>query len=69
MAAVECIHGLALGTCASCRSSKVAEMVRNTSSVVRAAHASRCGVCEDAIEEGDRIVLLDGSWVHAECGE
>jgi len=39
--------------------------------VIDAAFPSRCGWCDQRIEEGDRIALLepDGEWVHEGCAE
>jgi hypothetical protein len=36
---------------------------------VEAKRAGRCGVCQQPIEEGDRIVCVDDEWVHEECEE
>jgi hypothetical protein len=29
----------------------------------------RCGICDQRIVEGQRLVKVDGEWVHAECAE
>lgn len=34
-----------------------------------AAWQSRCGYCDEVIEIGDPISLLEGEWVHKECKE
>lgn len=41
------------------------------SPAVAAEFGSRCGMCDDDIEEGDEIVRLDDEdeWVHKHCAE
>lgn len=36
---------------------------------ILAAHSSRCLICEGTVEEGDKIVQVDGEYVHATCAE
>lgn len=30
---------------------------------------SRCGACDELIEEGDEIVCVDDEWIHADCAD
>lgn len=32
---------------------------------IEAKFASRCGMCDEMIEEGDLVVVIDDEWVHA----
>lgn len=34
---------------------------------VRAAYASRCGICDERIEEGDEIEKYEDEWCHSDC--
>lgn len=36
---------------------------------VEATFRSRCGVCDEPIEEGDAIVCVDDEWIHEHCEE
>lgn len=35
--------------------------------MIDATRSGRCGGCDEAIEEGDAIGVVDGEWVCAEC--
>jgi hypothetical protein len=36
---------------------------------VEAGHRSRCGLCDEWIEVGDLIVVVDDEWCHEGCEE
>lgn len=39
--------------------------------VVEASYPSKCPVCDEAIQQGDRIAFseAEGTWVHEDCHE
>jgi hypothetical protein len=37
--------------------------------VTVALYEMACGLCDDPIVEGDRIVKVDDEWCHEECAE
>lgn len=36
-------------------------------SAVEATRVSQCGSCQELIQPGDRIVVVDDEWVHEHC--
>lgn len=36
---------------------------------MEATYRSRCGICDEMIEEGDEIIEVDGEWIHAKCAD
>ena len=36
---------------------------------IYASYRTRCGECQDTIEEGEPIEEMDGEWVHAACAD
>jgi len=35
--------------------------------IIYATYESRCGICDDVIEEGDAIESFEDEWCHAAC--